>query len=666
MDFDFMGKWITVKDFADIKPIDVFHRQSFVSDGLCKDAANRHILFRKSFIINDFKSATIYISADDYYKLYINGEFVSSGPAPCYHFNYYYNVLEVGKFLKKGENVVAVHTYYHGLPSRAYVSGDMRHGLILDIYADNQPVCCSDDSFKVCNHSGYGGTVINHHNTQFTENFDSNSREARFFESDYDDGYWEFATVKENADYTLYSQPTPNLDIYRITPDRIVESKNRILIDNGFEIAGYPLIVAKGKKNSKIIIRYGEELDEYGSVKYHLRCNCFYQDEWVLSGDTDRFDAWDYKGFRYIEILFPDGVEFLCTDIIVRHYPFLQKRACRFEDNKLKAIFELCRNTVKYGIQEVYVDCPTREKGQYFGDAFWTALSQIVLTDDCRLFTKMINDAFGGSFIDKGLMAAGPNSYMQEIAEYPFVIIVACYIHYSITRDADFLNKNYYRCAEVLSYFKDRFSREDGLIGNIDKWNVVDWPANCRDNYDCDLTKGGVCKEFHNVINAYYLWAILSFNKMAAVLGLPQFCDYNKIKNSYLTAFYDFDKKLFKDRENSAHYAIASNVFPLFLEIVPDKYAFDNIISMIKEKKLNCSNCFISQIILLALYKSGKTDLLMDLIKDDGAWLNMLKEGATTTFEAFSKFKKKNCSLFHPVMAFPLLFLTDYNLKNLF
>lgn len=109
---------------------------------------NVHVLFRKTFSLNsDINSAKIYISADDYYKLYINGKFVNQGPAPSYHFRYNYNVLDVTSYLEKGENVIAVHTLYHGVINRVWQSGDYRHGLILDLEVNGSVVVKSDESF---------------------------------------------------------------------------------------------------------------------------------------------------------------------------------------------------------------------------------------------------------------------------------------------------------------------------------------------------------------------------------------------------------------------------------------------------------------------------------------------------------------------------------------
>ena len=72
------GKWICSKEFYNEKPIDLFHKQLDKRDiELPKELQNVHMLVRKSFELNELKdSYRIRITADDYYKLYINGKFV--------------------------------------------------------------------------------------------------------------------------------------------------------------------------------------------------------------------------------------------------------------------------------------------------------------------------------------------------------------------------------------------------------------------------------------------------------------------------------------------------------------------------------------------------------------------------------------------------------------
>ena len=143
----FQGVWITSQEFAGLEPVNVFHRQLDKVEIKSVGSQNSHILFRREFEIEAGKRTFIYISADDYYKLYINGSFVCQGPAPGYPFHYYYNKVEITDYIKAGRNVIAVHSYYQGLINRVWVSGDDRHGLILDVEQEGKTILSSDESF---------------------------------------------------------------------------------------------------------------------------------------------------------------------------------------------------------------------------------------------------------------------------------------------------------------------------------------------------------------------------------------------------------------------------------------------------------------------------------------------------------------------------------------
>lgn len=72
----------------------------------------------------------------DYYKLYVDGTFVATGPAAGTTDRTYYNVIDLTPYLVKGRNTLAVHTYYQGLVNRVWVSGDNRQGLWLELEVD--------------------------------------------------------------------------------------------------------------------------------------------------------------------------------------------------------------------------------------------------------------------------------------------------------------------------------------------------------------------------------------------------------------------------------------------------------------------------------------------------------------------------------------------------
>ena len=181
MSHQFHGKWISDAELAALQPRNVFHRQLEPLALDCSEHRNRHVLFRKRLLLDNVpQSARIFITADDYYHLYVNGIFVAQGPAPSYHFQYNYNEIDLTPYLVKGENVIAVHTLYQGLVNRVWQSGDHRHGLLCDVEVDEKIILSSDESFLVAPHTGYTESGTCGYQTQFLERYDSRAAEVGF------------------------------------------------------------------------------------------------------------------------------------------------------------------------------------------------------------------------------------------------------------------------------------------------------------------------------------------------------------------------------------------------------------------------------------------------------------------------------------------------------
>jgi hypothetical protein len=194
----FQGKWITNGDFAKIKPCDAYG----IEPAKASPLQDSHILFRAKFTYNGDGDVRLYYSADDYCKIYVNGNYVSCGPAPSYPFHTAYAQLSIKKYLRKGENLIAFHTYYQGLVNRVWVSGDNRHGLLFDVTQNGKVLTSSNENVKVRRHSGWRISHTVGYDTQFIDDYDSNSVENGFEKIDYDDSLWGFAQAREYADYS--------------------------------------------------------------------------------------------------------------------------------------------------------------------------------------------------------------------------------------------------------------------------------------------------------------------------------------------------------------------------------------------------------------------------------------------------------------------------------
>lgn len=658
----FIGKWITDAEFYNLAPRNVFHKQFDKIDLPCLDHRNRHILFRKKFSLEKLpKTATAYISADDYYKLYINGRFVAQGPAPSYHFDYNYNTVDVTKFLREGENTIAVHTLYQGLINRVWVSGDNRHGLILDIECDGKTAVASDESFLTKQHSAFSEIGTVGYETQFLEKYDSRSADVGFESPNFNDSEWENAKISLVNDHTLAEQNTEMLVFEKKQPIEKRLNKNKLFLDFGSNYVGYLCITAKGKDGDEIIIRCAQELNDDGSVRYKMRAVCNYEESWILGDGESILDQFDYKSFRYAELILPDSCEITDVYFNARHYPFELKAKIRDEylnDPDIKRIWDLCVNTQRYGVQEIIQDCMEREKGFYLGDGCYTALTHAVLTGRDDMLRKLIDDAFKSSFITEGLVTCMDCSHMQEIAEYPLILVFTVLWHYNLTGDKEYLEENYPKVVKLLDSYKKDYEK-DLLLSNLDKWCVVDWPKNFRHDYDVDLTEGKPCEPAHVSINAYYIAAIRTANKISEILGQKPYRNDGQITEKFIATFYNKEKHLFRDGENTEHTCIVGNAFPFGFGICPDEEFKENVINMFAELGSHSLAFFALFPMLLGLLREGREDLIKSALLDKGAWLRMLDEGATTTFESWGRDTKWNTSLFHLTFSYAALFITD-------
>lgn len=191
----FTPQWYTIPEFQNIVPIRVYHKETQAApkqpdpgkrrENMAAGLRNLHVLARAGF---SYEKGTgkryIWITADDYYKLYVNGVYAGQGPAPAYPEKYYYNEIDITPFLQDGRNVLAVHLYYQGLINRVWNSGDGRFGIacwMMDEKGhETEPVW----KYKVSD--AYSGETTGYE-TQYLENFDSRLWQENWNALEYDD-----------------------------------------------------------------------------------------------------------------------------------------------------------------------------------------------------------------------------------------------------------------------------------------------------------------------------------------------------------------------------------------------------------------------------------------------------------------------------------------------
>ena len=627
-----------------------------------KGPQNLHTLLRREFTLDELPAgARLIFTADDYALVFLNGEKVFQGPESGYPFAHPCLEADAAPFLRTGVNVLAVHLYYQGLRNRVWDSGDNRSGLriqldLMDGAGAVSQRIVSDDSWKCLPLEAFPTGETIGYKTQFLEDIDMRLYPAQWREAGFDDRAWE-APVIDPQDHVFIRQLTPPLEIRNIAPlTAEALPKGKWFFDFGAEIVGHTRIRLKGERGHRVVVRHGEELSGPREVRFEMRASSKYEETVTLSGGEDLVEFFDYRGFRYMELLDVPGTPEVWVE--VRHHPFDPSRAA-FEcgDRELEQVWDICRNGVVMGSQGGFLDCPTREKGQYLGDAVITARSHFWLTADPTLTRKALHDFALSQRICPGMMAVAPGSFMQEITEYSLQFPLMLLQYYKNTGDEAFTRDLMVRSyAPLFDYFQ-RFENADGLVEGVtrprEKWVLIDWPAEMRDDFDYDY---GADKA-NAVVNGFYYGALRAAAELSRLLGMDT-ADYDRradrVAAGFAARLVDPSTGLYLDAPGSKHSSLHANAVPLAfgLHAGADQSA---MLDFIRQKRLACG-VYMAPYVIEACFNNGAPELGYELLAsyDKRSWREMLRHGATACLEAWSPNDKKNMSWCHPWSSSPL------------
>ncbi|MCM1330537.1 MAG: family 78 glycoside hydrolase catalytic domain, partial [Ruminococcus sp.] len=563
------------------------------------------------------------VCAHDRYMLWIDGVYSGQGPVPSYPETAYFDSYKI----PCGRSVtIALHIYCGGLENRV-CCGAEKPEFCVSVSRDGSEMPLGTDIWRYCVLNAYSGGIAGY-DTQFLEDFDSSIYPYGWQLPDFADGGWERLVTSDCAAKFL-SRPIKPLCEYKLKAVAERRLPDGFILDFGKEITGNLYAKAEGKAGSVVTLRFGEELANGGRVRYDMRCGCKYEEKWTLGGGVNVLEQFDYKAFRYAEIIFGGDVSVTEVCASVRHYP-IDENLCELScpSGELEDIFKICKNAVKCCTQEGYLDCPTREKGQYLGDAIITARSQVWLTGSTEMLRKCIRDFIASAEIFPALLAVAPCSLRQRIADFSLLFPLLPLTDYEFTGDKAFLRECYPTVKEMLGFFK-RYKRSDGLLENVkDLWNLVDWSENMRDNYDFPLPQPVVGDGCHNAVNALWVGANILTERVGEILDIPAEKYSEPLKKAFVSAFYRPDSRLFADSTESSHCSLHANIYAAYFDLFPDG---ENGFAALMEENGRFCGAFPIYFAMRALARIGRHDVLWRVLTRDGehGWRNMLREGAT-------------------------------------
>lgn len=112
---------------------------------------NQMVVARKRFAIDAVGRATLRITADSFYRLSVNGQWVGDGPCRSWPEHFQYDVLDVTPYLRAGQNEIRILARYFGVGDFHRVP--KRPGLLVELAVARQSgpplVVASDASWEI-------------------------------------------------------------------------------------------------------------------------------------------------------------------------------------------------------------------------------------------------------------------------------------------------------------------------------------------------------------------------------------------------------------------------------------------------------------------------------------------------------------------------------------
>lgn len=366
---DWIGKWIEPETTVD------------------RDARKPAPYLRRVFNVKKgVKKARIYQTAHGLYHFWING---ISGTEDCfkpgltsYYYRIQYQVYDITQFLKKGENVWAVilaDGWWRGATGGTVKNnfGYKLHylGQIELEYEDGtKEVIGTDESFR------YGTGGLSASDMQMGDIYNAGAESDGWKTNAFDDSVWkQVHLTTEHTDVEMIaSRSVPVREKETFIPKVLKDTKGRTVLDLGQNIAGYVKMRLRGcTKGQKIILTHGEDMKEGSFSLENIRDTSLPMDEfqqviYISNGaeEENYCPLFAIFGFRYVLVEGYDG-EILPGDFVgIAVYSDMEETGDFHCSNPL--IDQLVKNarwSQKGNFMDVAVDCPTRERNSWTGDA---------------------------------------------------------------------------------------------------------------------------------------------------------------------------------------------------------------------------------------------------------------------------------------------------------
>lgn len=627
---------------------------------------------------------TVHVSADNRYKLYVNGTLVSLGPArnDTYHWNY--ATVDLAPFLVAGKNIVTA-CVWNEADHRPEAQISVRTAFIVQGNSPAEEILNTNNSWKCIRDDAYK-PLPGFFAASTGEFVDRNKTIKDWMSDSFDDGSWPAAAkifggqpkgLSDGLGWMLVPSKLPPMEMKyeRIpvcrkatgitVPAEFPAKKSAItipanttatlLLDQTYLTNAYLTLNFSKGSNAGISIRYAEAMVSEFTIYGARKGNRNDVDGKIFSGRMDSlvsdgsnrqsYTNLNFRTFRYIQLLVQTKNEPLIIDDIFgtfTGYPFEQPSEFITDNAEINKILEIGWRTARLNAWETYTDCPYYEQLQYIGDTRVQAVITYYNSSDDRLPVNALELTDQSRLTDGMTQSRYPTRSTQIISTFSLWYIGMLHDHWMYRGNNNFIGDKLPGARAILKFISE-YQEADGSLKNMPYWTFVDW-APGKDWFVGAPPKGSDGSSA--ILDLQLLWAYQWAAEMEGKLGLAHYASLYarkaaQLKQTIQQKYWSPSHGLYADTKEKNNFSQHANSLAILTGMLNKANMLAVGKRMLTDSTLTQCTIYFKYYLHQALTKAGLGDGYMDWL---GIWRKNIEMGLTTwTEDSNIEFTRSDC-----------------------
>ena len=416
----------------------------------------------------------------------------------------------------------------------------------------------------------------------------------------------------------------------------------RAIIDLQDYYCAYPQMLAGKGKDTRITIGWAEALfEELKSAVQGLKGNRNDIDKRIFSGFADTFildgganrnysTLW-WEAGRYVELLIETGDEELILHRLLfeeTRYPLESESAFSASDGRLPQLAPILLRTLQVNAHETFMDCPYYEQLNYTGDTLIDCLIVYTITRDVRLVRKSLQ-LFNDSRIPQGLTQSRFPSRARQVIP-PFSLLwVSMTRNHAWWRGEPELIRSLLPGTRAVIDAHLLHVNSRGLLKNLRGWNFLDWAWENGVPPDSDPGK------VSGPLNWLFVHALQAAVELETFAGEPELvARYSRLAQSHAlaaeSAFWDEVRGLFADDLEHRYFSEHAQCLAMLSGRIGKDRAGRVVEGLLNATDLQRCTIYFSHYLFETFHKLNLAEAFFRRLD---YWFNLASQGFVTTPE---------------------------------